>query len=112
MPIVALTVFASRSDMADCLNAGMDAFFAKPIEQHIPFDTLRIWILNRVMQEREEGASVANTHPFFDETRFKALLTRSMPQLCARFYPFERSRRKGLGALRKGNDMAMLSRRS
>jgi two-component system sensor histidine kinase/response regulator len=48
IPIIAMTAGAMANDRANCLNAGMDDFIAKPVSVQTFADTLTRWLPNAV----------------------------------------------------------------
>lgn len=80
VPIVALTAYASRDDMAACLDAGMNAYLTKPIDKASLFDALAHINLVEVAAgsppstETSAGSAVAsNSEPSFSVERYASL---------------------------------------
>lgn len=72
VPIIALTAYASRSDMQACLDAGMNGYLTKPVDKNALFAALA---RQNVLKAGAEDAQVAasNGAEVFSEDRFGQL---------------------------------------
>lgn len=80
VPIVALTAYASRDDMAACLDAGMNAYLTKPIDKASLFDALARINLVEVAagsppstETSASSAVASNSEPSFSVERYASL---------------------------------------
>lgn len=79
LPIIALTANVLESDRQRCLDAGMDDFIAKPIEEDTLRRKLYYWLTQgnrrkdhrRVESLDEQNRERASMDPLFDETRVR-----------------------------------------
>ncbi|MBE9525829.1 MAG: response regulator, partial [Proteobacteria bacterium] len=61
LPIIAMTANAMRSDVENCIEAGMNDHIAKPIDIKNLFDTLKKWLVTVGNKEANEPNSIAKT---------------------------------------------------
>ncbi|AEG94496.1 candidate histidine kinase, unorthodox [Ramlibacter tataouinensis TTB310] len=63
LPVVAVTASVMEQNRRDCLEAGMNAFLAKPIEPDQVWQTLRQWVRPTAAQPRPEAVPPAADVP-------------------------------------------------
>jgi PAS domain S-box-containing protein len=89
-PIVALTAHAMKDDMEHCLEAGMDAYIAKPIQRDQLLEVIERWVSQTA---GENGRAQATCSDIFDvaqsleRTAGDAILLRELAQLFLARYP-------------------------
>jgi PAS domain S-box-containing protein len=73
LPIVAMTANAYAENKADCLQAGMNDYIAKPIEPPVFFATLARWLPNLPSQPEAFAAQTPPTDAYADTERETAI---------------------------------------